>query len=320
LGRERAHQLLDWRTSDGDEGRFRHQEEYLEWRVDRDERGRPRRIEMTTEFAAYWQVLASHQPAEAIARVSEFAQETVQPKAIYSDLDPFGKDATPERRAQAFSQTMLREDTSDLAGLSPYNSGLKAICCMIQPTNTLGALINLVAAAAEPHVVTDAVSHEARFMSGSEAIEVIRRGAAQDCRNSDPVVVERVVRLASEGRLIALDDPIGVYIQGVEHGQLLQPDGSPVPIDWFTFGRGLAADRAPDGRPRHQRLTLAVPPDEGFGLSDLTQSFTGKPITGGAQVAELVKLGVHIRTSAQDVVDVELKPELIRRHPLLRAA
>src|SRR5206468_1779231 len=154
-------------------------------------------------------------------------------------------------------------------GLSPYNSGAKAICCMIQSTNTLGALINLVAAAAEPHAVIDPVSRETRFMSGSEAIHIIRAHSAQDCRNSDPVVVERVVRLASEGRVIAFDDPIGVYIQGVEHRQLVQPDGAEVPLKWFEFSRGLGSDKAPDGRPRHQRLILEVPPDQGFGLAEL---------------------------------------------------
>jgi hypothetical protein len=309
LGREETHQLLDWRTADGDEGRRRHQEEYLEWRVVRGENGRPRRIEMTTEFAAYWKVLAATEPAKAIALVRDFAGEPVPAIGLYGDLDPFAAGVTVEQREEAFSATMLCEDAPDLAGLSPYNSGNKAICCMIQSTNTLDALINLVAAAAEPHVVTDSVSGETRFMSGSEAIQVIRANAAQDCRNSDPVVVERVVRLASEGRVIAFDDPIGVYIQGVEHRQLVQPDGAEVPLEWFHFSRGLGSDQAPDGRPRHQRLTLEVPPGQGFGLAELRQRATGDLIAHGAQIAELVKLGVYIRTSPGGAVDVELKPE-----------
>jgi hypothetical protein len=309
LGRDETHQLLDWRTDDGDEGRLRHQEEYLEWRVVRDGNGRPRRVEMTTEFAAYWKVLAANQPADAIALVGDFAGEPVPATGLYGDLDPFAAGVTSQQRGEAFSAIMLREGVSDLAGLSPYNSGTKAICCMIQSTNTLSALINLVGAASEPHVVIDSVSRETRLMSGSEAIHVIPAKAAQDCRNSDPVVVERVARLASEGRVIAFDDPIGVYIQGVEHRQLVLPDGAEVPREWFELSRGLGSDEAPDGRPRYQRLTLEVPPDQGFGLAELLHRTTGKPITHGAQIAELVKLGVYVCTSPQGALDVELKPE-----------
>jgi hypothetical protein len=184
---------------------------------------------------------------------------------------------------------------------------------MIEGSNTLSALINLVAAAGEPHLVTDPLSGETRFVSGSEAIQVIRDGAAQDCRNSDPVVVERVVRLASEGRLIAFDDPIGVYIQGVQNQQLLQPDGSEVPSEWFDLGRGLGSDEASDQRPRHQRLVFQVPDDLDFSLADLTQRTTNEPIRHGAQVAELVQLGVYVRTSAAEAVEVELKPEPLPR-------
>jgi hypothetical protein len=307
LGRKRAHALLDWRTAAGDEGRRRHQEEYLEWRVVRDGDGRPRRIEMTTEFGDYWRVLAAHEPRAALERVAAFAgEETVDPHAVYGDLDPFGPGVDSARRRDAFAATMLPRPGQAVA--SPYNNGQRAICCMVEGSNTLGALINLVAASAEPRVLVDSVSGDIRPMSGSEVIQVIRTNAAQDCRNSDPVVVERVVALAIEGRLIALDQPVGVYIRGVEHAQLAAPDGSDIPADWFEFSRGLGPEEAADGRPRYQRLTFEVPDSAGFSLADVKQRATGNLISHGAQLAELVTLGVYLRTSAAHAITLSPEP------------
>jgi hypothetical protein len=311
LGRRQAHALLDWRTDDGDEGRRLHQEEYLEWRVVRTDDGKPRRIEMTTEFGDYWKVLAGHQPHETLKLVASFAgEEMIAPRAVYGDFDPFGAAVDPSQRSAAFAATMLAEGGEPV--VSPYNNGQRAICCMVEGSNTLGALINLVAASAEPHVVVDSVTKERRPMSGSEAIEVIREAAAQDCRSSDPAVVERVVRLATEGRLVAFDDPIGVYIRGVEHGQLVDPDGSDVPAEWFELCRGIGPDEAADGRPRYQRLAFEVPKGAGFTLGDLKQRGTGDLVAHGAQLAELVTLGVYVRTSAAGVIAVAPEPEALR--------
>lgn len=310
LGRKEAHALLDWQTEAGDEGRRLYQEEYLEWRVVRAEDGNARRIEMTTEFGDYWKVLAGYQPDETLKLVASFAgEETIAPATVYGDLDPFAADVDPSQRSAAFAATMLAESGRPVA--SPYNNGQSAICCMVEASNTLRALINLVSASAEPHVVVDSVTKEPRPMSGSEAIQVIRQGAAQDCRNSDPVVVERVVRLATEGRLIAFDDPIGVYIRGVEHRQLIGPDGSDVPAKWFELGRGIGPND-PVGQPRYQRLAFEVPDGVGFTVADLKQRETGDRITHGAQLAELVTLGVYMRTSATAKVAVALQPETLR--------
>lgn len=311
LGRRQAHALLDWRTDAGDEGRRLHQEEYLEWRVVRTDDGNPRRIEMTTELGDYWKVLAGHQPEEMLNLVAKFAsEETIDPQAVYGGLDPFGPGVDPTQRSLAFAATMLAEGGQPVA--SPYNNGQRAICCVVERSNTLEALINLAAASAGPHVVVDSVTKDLRPMSGSEAIQVIREGAAQDCRDSDPVVVERVVRLATEGRLIAFDDPIGVYIRGVEHRQLIAPDGSDVPAEWFELSRGIGPDKAADGRSRYQRLAFEVPEGTGFALADLRQRGTGDRITHGAQFAELVTLGVYLRTSAAGAVAVAPEPEALQ--------
>lgn len=297
LGRGRALQLLDWRTSSaGDVGRVRHQEEYLEWRVVRaaDDLATIRRIEMTTELREYWEVLAAHEPGRLLDLVVEFSSlERIDYGLLYGALDPRGADASARR--EAFRRTMLPPPSaSSLAGVSPLNDGRDGICCMVQPTNSLGALLALAASAARPLVVRDALTARGRPASGAEAIEALRV-AAQDGRHSDPLLVERIAGLASEGRPVGVDDPIGIYIASVQHHELAQPDGEEVPEEWFSLERGVLASQSPDGRSRAQRLVLEVPGDADFALSDLVVRRTGERLRFGGQLAALVQLTVYLR-------------------------
>ena len=168
---------------------------------------------------------------------------------------------------------------------------------MSHRSSDLRALVAIVAAAAMPCVLRDPVSGRTRCATAGEVIPLLGRAAVAG-RASDPALVERLGRLAFERRLVALDDPVGVYVQGVEHTRLRTPDGSPVPPEWFAASRGLSAAAAPDGRPRHQRLVLEVPAGEGFAVSDLVDAATERPIRHGAQIAELVQLRVLLRMSA----------------------
>jgi len=291
LGRQRALAVLDWCGERGDEGRRRLQEEYVEWRVVRDWRDRVTRVELTTELGEYWRVLAAHAPSALLTTVAQFAGEpAVDPRAVYGDLDPFAAHATPARREAAFGPQML-----DHTATSPYNSGLRAICCMVQPTNTLGAIVALAAAAGVAREVTDPRTGRVRCPSAAEAIPLFPRSARQG-RASDPLIAERVGRLAWEGRLVGFDEPLGVYIQGVEHTRLRRPDGGAVPPEWFRYSRGVA--------PRFQRVTLEVPAEERFCVSDLVDVATGQSLRFGAQVAELMQLVLRLRVSAPGVVQV----------------
>jgi hypothetical protein len=288
LGRPRALELLDWAGPRWDNGRYLAQEDYLEWRAIRDEDGRLCRVELTTELAAYWYSLAAYQPERTLELVAEFAGEaSVAAEAVYGS-DPFKLE--PGEREAGFVQTMVPRD-----GLSPYNRD-KAICFMVQPTNSLPALINLIAAATVPWVIEDEENGERRPLTAAELIPLTPH-AAQQGRNSDPVLVERLNSLAFEGRQVAVDDPLGIYIQDVEHTRLRQPDGSPVPKEWFRFERGAGPDEAEDGRARYQCLTLEVPKSEGIIVGDLIDLATEEPIAYGGQVADLVQLAVFLRVS-----------------------
>jgi hypothetical protein len=304
LGAGHALRLLDCRPPGaGDVGRARHQEEYAEWRLIRDG-DEVRGIELTTELREYWRVLAAHEPRRTRELVAELAgAEDIAWDGIYGALDPVAAATTPEDRARAFTATMLPTTARDvdarvaMASVSRFNDGRAALCCMIQPSNTLHALVSLVASAARPHLVTDSVTGRTRFPSGSEAI-VALGAAAQDGRNSDPVLVERIVRFVTEGRSIGLDDPLGIYVHDLQRHELAQPGGEDVPAEWVELSRGVGADDADDGRSRYQRLKLELPHDADFALSDLVIRRTGERLRFGGQIAELVELAVYVRSGA----------------------
>lgn len=308
LGRARADRLLDARNASGDTGRSLFQEEYAEWRVVRDADG-PVRFELTTELADYWELLARYDPARLVELVGDFADDSsVTPIEVFGGHDPFADTSTKDDRAEAFSRAFVGRNLEGKSIGRPreFNNGERAITCLSRDDNTLGALINLVAASAKPILIVDSKSDEPRFPSGSEAIPQLRAGAAQDCRASDPLVVERIVRVATEGRLVRFDDPIGIYIVAVQRHDLLDPDGQPVPEDWLQLTRH--GPSLGDSLARHQRLKLEAPRDARFKLSDLRSRRTGERIAMGAQIAELIELGVYVRVSEPDRLPIDAPP------------
>lgn len=296
LTRRHALELLDWRNGAGFGGGRLLQEEYVEWRAVHDAHG-IRRVELTTELSAYWSVLAAYEPEEVLRLVANFADESsVDTSEVFGSCDPFDPNVTPEERQEAFAATMLPPH-----GTSPYNNGERAICCMVQPSNTLAALAWLAAAATTRRVVRDSVGEYLRCLTCTEVIPLLA-GAAQDGRASDPVLVERLGRLAFEGRRVAFAEPVGVYIHGFELARLTTPDGEAVPTEWISLSRGVNASESTDGRSRFQRLVLEVPSEVGSCVSDLIDLATERPIRFGGEVADLVQLVSFFRVSDRGVV------------------
>ncbi len=294
LGREAALAVLDVAPrSDGASGR-EFQEEYLEWRTVRASTGTITRVELTCETPESWRAEAAAEPARVIATAGSFARQADLPAAsLFGTYDPFAPDATPVDRDQAFTATMLASGTR-----SAYNDGRRAICCMTQPTNTAAALSILTAAASRAALASSSGA-SANHASTSPQLISLLTGAAQAGRASDPVLVERVARLALDGCLATPAEPAGVWICGVQHTRLRTPAGAAVPPTWFTLTRSLfgpeerRAYAAPtSARPR--RLVVAVPPEVGFMLGDLVDVATEQPIRYGGQIAELVQVAVTL--------------------------
>jgi hypothetical protein len=104
----KSYRFLDWSATQGDIGRALNQEEYFEWRVVRGTDGKIRRVEMTTEFPEYWQILAAHHPVTTLRLVARFAGESSVPsQAVYGSVDPFLPGVTPEERKAGFTDAMF---------------------------------------------------------------------------------------------------------------------------------------------------------------------------------------------------------------------
>lgn len=283
LGRDRAMAVLD-RAGDGSSiGGRALQEEYVEWRVIR-ETGVITRVEITTELPDYWRVLARHRPHRVLELAAEFAGEPgVDPADVFGALDLHR--ASPDEREAVFAMTML-----DPKRPSPYNDGRRALCCMVHPSNTAGAFARLVAAAGMPRQTLTPLGSRAPTIA--ELIEPMA-SAAVARRASDPVVAERVARLAFEGTGLAPSEPFAIHIASIQHARLHTPTGEVIPREWFTLGRPAAAHEEDDRR-RYQRVTLAVPSEAGFAVGDLVDVATERPVRWGGEVASLVQLAATL--------------------------
>jgi hypothetical protein len=298
LTRRKTLELLDAAPAFSGGGRAL-QEEYVEWRVVRSG-SQIQLIELTTELPEYWALLAACNPERLLALVAEFAGETqVAVGDVFGRADALDPRVSPEERECGFRGQMLG------AGTSPYNDGCRAICCMRQQSNTLFSVAALAAAASTPRLVVDTLDGHSRALRCSESILFFRQGAARLGRASDPLLVERLAQIAFQGREVALGSPLGLYMQKVEPGRLLTPDGSSVPEAWFQFSRGGIG---PDGRRRFQRLTFEVPAEEGFCISDLVDLATERPIEYGGEIADLVSVALFLRVSEEGSLAAPTEP------------
>ena len=302
LGVNKSMRLLDWRTGQGDRGRAIGQDEYFEWRTVRDATGKIKRVEMTTELLEYWQILAGYHPAKTLRLIARFAGESSVPwQQVYGKTNPFSTGVTVRDRIDAFSEMMIYQNDG-LPVKSPYNNGEKAICFLSKPVSSLLAAVALFAYAAFPYGKAGSSPGQEEPLSGPEAI-VSTEQSAINCRNSDPTMVGSLIEQAWNGKAMAFDDPVGVYIVNVASDKLLLPDGkTPVPAEWFEYQRG-SRPRISGELERSQRLVFEVPSALGFSVGDLINKDTDERIEYGGQIAELVTLAVYFRTSENDFVN-----------------
>lgn len=298
LGDERASKFCDWKIPTGDIGRAFGQDEYLEWRTVRNSEGKLIRVEFTTELSKYWDILAGHHPMTTLRILGRFAGETLADwREVYGPLDPFAAGVTVEQRTDAFYAMMNWHGRNEPVR-SPYNNGQKAIAFLSKPVSSLRAAVQLFVRAATPLGKIEGGA-EVR-LSGPEAIALGNQQAI-DCRNSDPTMVGRMIEEVWDGRAVAFDDPVGVYIRNFNHEALIDPSGNTIPEDWVEYQRG-SRPVGGVGQERSQRLVIEVPPGQGFVLGDLKNKDTDEFVEYGYQLAELVKAACYFNTSKAGVI------------------
>ncbi|HEY6138235.1 MAG TPA: hypothetical protein VI670_10775 [Thermoanaerobaculia bacterium] len=228
-------------------------DEYSEW-FTHTSGGNVVAVDITTELPEYWEYLAT---ALTHAEFTDIYRRHANPAATEAALFP------PAGRPT---------DRYDPANRFNTTEGAMHMICSI---NNLGAALGLI---------WQAIIWR---LSGSEPKDV------QDCEpggqhHADPTVIAHFNRMAREGRFITLEDPVGVYILGVDTAGWKTPDGSD-PRSLITVTRGNPP----------VRLRVHVP-SGAFTLSDVT--IGGEPIRSGAQVAERVTVGIYASVGAAGAI------------------
>jgi hypothetical protein len=224
------------------------QDEYCEWSLTRRGDDKITRVTFTCEGPEYWQVLAQAMPETVVALYQHYVDPAVQ----HGDL--FDASGTYIPRNNWNSTT---------SGGAMH---------LVQASNTLGAEIELVAAASIVRVI------DGRELTGDqELISCGRYGAAQ--RNSDPHiggVVNSIARLKAD---LTISNPVGLYFDDLSTDSWETPDGSDAKSYW-KYVRGQ------DSHP--VRAVYEVPPEQGFVVGDIT--IDGNPIEFGAQIADFISI------------------------------
>jgi len=225
------------------------QEEYCEWSADRDEQGRITAAYFTTEVPSYFHLLADDGADHM--RLLEVYRERVSEDVQLKDL------ITPSNQYK------------------PRNRWNRARAMhMIQGANTLPAAVLLVA--------QSTIVRRSEQGTLSNANELIRCGVNADPdRNSDPLIVAEINRLARRGASISFADPVGLYLDGLRTDGWATPDGADPQAFWkVTRGDDEHALRA----------VYSVSENRKYTVSDIT--IDGQPIVSPSQIAEAVTVKV----------------------------
>jgi hypothetical protein len=172
------------------------QEEYCEWRVERNAAGKITKVTFVTESPEYWEQLW----AVDRARVVALYQALVSPAVVEADLRVGGPGSAYDR-------------------FNRWNAADGIVHCTEHPfpalPNTLSAALGLSQGSVNSFGARD--NYEA---------------AAGPPTSVDPRVQMDIGALSRKGLSITLREPIGIYIAGFDDTGWTKPDGSPVGNYW----------------------------------------------------------------------------------------
>ncbi|KAH8105185.1 hypothetical protein BXZ70DRAFT_904420 [Cristinia sonorae] len=261
------------------------QDEYLEWTVVRNAEGKLTKLIFCNEGPEYFEYLGKVQPDTLVK--------------LYQDLHP-GVDIKKE---DLFVDGVYK-------GTNKWNnsSDTGTIMHLIQRNNTLGAQVDLGGRA----TILRVRSNGTPIVDRDELARCSDYGNPD--RNSDPTVIDTpqigaaINAFARDGHRLTIDNPVGLYIDSVDFGQVHAPPGheDDDPQEFWKWTRGRNGF--------HVRGEFEVPADKGYVLGDLL--VRNVPLEFGGQIADLVKISIKARVAGPpDIVDGE--PRCCGDHPIL---
>ncbi len=271
-----AQQLSDF----GIEGRKLLHNEYCEYtivkRQDSSGKLRPKRVNVTTEFKAYWECVARRDPNLLRKILKEILGIQPSWQDLYGVDDPFV--LTEQMRAAKFSR--LDKINTDNA------------LFMSHPINGLSDLIYIVGFGSKPY----AVKRNGQIEKASrEEIFTAKRVRSLACRHADPAASMAAYGAVFGGNQVAFKNPLGMYIQSF-NTDALSFQGEPLPEKWIRRSR---ANFSSEGQNEWcQRLVIGPSDEEPYFLDDIkieTGEFK-EPVVGGFQILKSIEVGPLITT------------------------
>ena len=247
---------------------YRPQDEYCEWRVERDAEGRIVRVTFTSEPPEYWQALHGDEIGDE--EPTKFPGDRDRLLALYREhVDP-GVELEDLRCRADLRRSGEDAPAFNAGAYNPYNRwntthGIMHLC---HPSNTLQAEIRLGADA------TILRTRERRLVADADTL-IACAGYGGPNRCSDPTIGGSVNQLAALGFGITLANPVGLYMDHLDMTGWTTSNDEPVDPDWFKIVRGKPG--------MIERAVFEVPAQEGT-VSDL--KIAGEPIRFGGQLAE----------------------------------
>jgi hypothetical protein len=282
-----AQKLSDW----GAKGRHQLHNEYCEYSivVRPDQQGalRPKRVQITTELREYWLALAVHDPTFVRGLAGSILGSQPVWEDLYGVSDPFTLSET--QREIAFSTIVAGNGGSvelEQAGVPRHPTGrlnTENALFMSHPINGLDDLFYIVLFGAHPYARRAASGQFER--ANKELIFRSHEVEQLACRHADPAAAMGAYGAAWDGRCVAFQNPIGMYIRTFASDQFSFQDAA-VPSEWITLSRGNAPGL-------HQRLVFGPPDDSPYFLDDI-QHLSGsssEPVTGGFVIAKAIEVG-----------------------------
>ncbi len=281
---EVAQKLSDW----GIKGRHNLHNEYceytIEYRTDAKGKLRPKRVQITTELREYWVTLAKHDPAFLKTLASSILGKQIAWDQLYGN-DP--TNMTIEQREISFSTQVAGNGNDDrLAKLGVPGQPIGKLnrdnaLFMTHPINGLDDLLYIVMFGAKPYArkygtTFEKVKKEAIFKTfGVQHLA---------CRHADPAAAMGAYDAVYEGRHIAFNETLGMYILSFSKNNFAY-NGNPVPDNWVQLSRGQ--------NNLHQRLVFGPSDAEDIYLDDITIDKGGEDVNikGGFEVLQHIEVG-----------------------------
>ncbi|MBC9911591.1 hypothetical protein [Chitinophaga varians] len=261
------------------------QDEYCEWAVTRNAQGKITRIDFTCENPEYWNTLWMVDPN----KVLELYQTILdKPQITLEDL------SVPGIVNPITNQPIYNPLNKWNSG--PVSNGTTGGAIHLTSTpNTIQTEIGLATTSGiqrfnppPPPPTTNTMWPSAQF---NNLICVGQFG--QRYRNSDPNIGGTVNNFVTQGFMVTLADPPGLYIQMPNFSAYKTPDGTD-PSTFWTIKRGskTLTDQSGNALPGNFILhaVYEVPASLGYTVSDITIS--NVPINWGSQVAYTFKMQI----------------------------